>query len=645
MRKAQVDRYGRPLSSEADRKALERFYRLDEADDDDEVEKELRRIQQAEEAYDPARHGGFDESSSSEEESSSDESDIVEEDAADVQGDQSAIPVGAETHRIALVNMDWDNIRAMDLFAVASSLCPTSGRIESVVIYPSEYGRERMEREQLEGPPKELFSEKRKPPTEYPRNDEPELESPPPDDPDGNIEASSRALRNYQISRLRYYYAIITSDTIHTASTLYAEMDGREYLSSANFFDLRFVPDEVTFEDPITDKPRDACHTLPSGYKPNEFVTEALTHSRIKLTWDAEDKTRQEVQKRAFSRAEIDDNDLKAYIGSDNDSDSERSASPVVGAPAASATNNKTATARAKTRALLGLPAEADPAPSKPKSKEQDDMQITFSSGLSSHDASGSHSIFANKPEDVREESTREQYIRKERDRKAKRKERAKAARKGLPLADASAEVNEDADVDATPDAHEPVAADAQEDEENGDPFNDPFFTDPAAANAALKKEARKAEKRRKQDTAAADAEQKAAERENLRKMMADNSDDGRAEGSAHFNMADIKRREKEATKKGKHKKKRGRDMDEDGEGREDDFELDLQDPRFKGVFERNEFAIDPTNPRFSGTRAMKAVLEEGRKRRAVDDEGEAGGRSEAELDGLVAKTKRDKKL
>lgn len=117
------------------------------------------------------------------------ESDIDQEDSDDDEGIEA-------TTRLAIVNMDWDHLRAADLYRVlASSLSATAipppkpkpsksgvtkfdadgneiddsykpasrltiapGRLLHLRIYPSTFGAERMEREAREGPPTEVFA-------------------------------------------------------------------------------------------------------------------------------------------------------------------------------------------------------------------------------------------------------------------------------------------------------------------------------------------------------------------------------------------------------------------------------------------------------------------------------------------------------
>jgi len=131
--------------------------------------------------------------------------------------------------------------------------------------------------------------------------------------------------------------------------------------------------------------------------------------------------------------------------------------------------------------------------------------------------------------------------------------------------------------------------------------------------------------------------------------LMAGDEDDVR-----HFDMRDIKKQEKAAKlkgKKGKNKKKKGDGEDDKGEEGDKGFKMDVEDPRFKRLFESHEFAIDPTNPRFKKTEGMAKLMEEGRRKRASghDDGGEGNGErrkkakvTEADdLRGLVEKVKK----
>jgi hypothetical protein len=232
------------------------------------------------------------------------------------------------TKRIAIVNMDWDNLQARDLYKVFLSFLnaanqPTAkksaasssasgetfrGGLMHVRVYPSEFGKERMEREEREGPAADVFrsiasSSRGKPQRQKPqgKRQEEELESDEDeeddedaeddedddmqddeldndqsdedvvddgsasgsaeDDEDDDASIASSApsdrseevdmdkLRAYQLERLRYFYAIATFSDPSAAAYIMKECNGAEFERTANVLDLSFVPDDMEFDD------------------------------------------------------------------------------------------------------------------------------------------------------------------------------------------------------------------------------------------------------------------------------------------------------------------------------------------------------------------------------------------------------------
>ncbi|KAI1739604.1 hypothetical protein F4680DRAFT_422132 [Xylaria scruposa] len=605
---AKLDRYGRKLKSDNKKKALRDIYEPEDeedVDDDDTVRKEL---QKADENYDPARGGGFS-SSESESDSEDDEDDQGDEEDKDDGGadvskpasmqrlrdEQAEIEAGEITKRIAVVNLDWDNIKAVDLMALFSSFVPQGGRIEKVSIYPSEFGKERMKREEVEGPPKEIFKKAAQDEDEPDRDSEDSSDS---EDEEEKIKKDmleegddqdfdSDALRSYQLDRLRYYYAVVICSDVSTAEKLYNACDGTEYLASSNFVDLRFVPDDVTFDD----EPREECDSVVPNYQPTEFVTDALQHSRVKLTWDVapDEAARKENIRKAFSgsRAELEENDFRAYLASDSEEEDDGGVEVVeaeeqveaAGAEEEPKLSKKELKAR-KLREALGLSAE----PTTKSSRNigpVGDMQVTFTPALMGDDKK--------KKDPQAEETTVEKYIRKERERKARKKEQAVSKRNG----------------GQPEDEEEP----AEPEEDLG--FDDPFFMTDEPVKPSKSAE-RKEERRRRREEKEAAAAENAAQKAQLEKIMADDSKN-QAEHLDHFNMDEITKAEKKKSKKGK---KKGKNQVEDHGGLQEGFEMDVNDDRFKAVFESHEFAIDPSNPKYKSTPGMKKLLEEGRKKR-----------------------------
>jgi hypothetical protein len=204
--------------------------------------------------------------------------------------------------------MNWDRITALDLYVLFNSFRPQDGVIESVVIYPSDFGKTRMTREDIEGP------------TELVQVDE--------DNP-GHIEGrdfSQDKLREYQLQRLKYYYAIIKCDSIATAEHIYDECDGMEYELSSSTIDLRFVPDNVTFDD--RDPSSEATEaSLTKDYCPSEFLTTALQQSSVQLTWDETPPIRLQTTMKEYSKDSINDGDtvFSNYLASSSSDEEEDS--------------------------------------------------------------------------------------------------------------------------------------------------------------------------------------------------------------------------------------------------------------------------------------------------------------------------------
>jgi hypothetical protein len=326
-----------------------------------------------------------------------------EEEFFDEVLDRKEIPLGDATLRFAAVNMDWDYIKACDLFQVFDSLKPAGGTIVSVTIYPSEFGIERMEHEQQFGPKLLGFEN-------VSGDEEDEAKN---DSDDGSVlkdddgkDYNSAVLRRYQLERLRYFYAVVECDSVETARHVFKECDGAEYEATSNFFDLRFIPEDVTFDE----TPRDAATCVPVTYRPSTFETKALQHTDVKLTWDEDDPDRLEVTRKKLSYKELKEMDFKAYIASDSDSDAKQEDSENI----------------KKYRSLLGLGDEKPNASVSSDDEEVRDLEVTFTPGLSE----ATEKLIQERDERLRKsnETTIEKYQRKERERKLKRKQKFKEA-------------------------------------------------------------------------------------------------------------------------------------------------------------------------------------------------------------------------
>lgn len=143
------------------------------------------------------------------------------------------------TSRIALVDLDWEHIRAIDIFAALRSFVPKDGRLNKVTVYPSDYGLERMAQEATKGPQNiwKNKNPKTKKGTNSSESDTSSKDSLTNSDDDSieDGEVDQDQLRLYERSKLRWYYAIAEFDSAPTANSVYEECDGMEFLKCKYF--------------------------------------------------------------------------------------------------------------------------------------------------------------------------------------------------------------------------------------------------------------------------------------------------------------------------------------------------------------------------------------------------------------------------
>ncbi|XP_067297028.1 ESF1 homolog [Pseudorasbora parva] len=463
------------------------------------------------------------------------------------------------SQRLAVCNMDWDRLKAKDLLALFNSFKPKGGVVLSVTIYPSEFGKERISAEKTQGP-LELISL--------------------PDDPDADTEEQRiyrEKVRDYQFKRLKYYYAVVECDSVETAKHIYEECDGFEYESSCSTIDLRFIPDDVTFDDEPKDRATDVDY---ASYKPKLFTSTATTTAKVELTWDETDHDRVTALCRKFNKDELLDMDFKAYLASSSEDEEEEEAEKPTEAeePAEpllvekkGSKGKKSAEQIAKYRDLLKSIQDKD------KGKDDGmDMEITWVPGLKET----TEKLVKKKMLGKDTLSPWEEYLQKKKDKKKQKRKGKKEA------AEAEPGISDDelpADVD----------------------LSDPFFTEELGASGSL---VNKKNKSRKKDEEKTPEEQEELERRRAEmELLMDDDEDGKHK---HFNYDKIVEHQNLSKKKRKKLLKSNTPLEAD------DFQVDVQDPRFQAMFTSHLYNLDPSDPAYKKTKATQSILEEKLRRR-----------------------------
>ena len=290
-------------------------------------------------------------------------SEADEEDAHDIMGpDDKEVDITYESSPyLAICNLDWRHVRAVDIFVILGSFCNSNDDVKSVKIFTSNFGKEQLEKEQIYGPPAGIFlKKKKKHSTENDSNDddddasttasevEPEYRSDDEEETETNVyknfphQASAlenideedvmdvEKLRAYERSKLKYYFAVAEFCNSDAADKVYKELDGMEFENSSASFDLRSLSKSQISSEINEEDMKDECYGIPYEYQPPRFVVEALQHTSVKCTWDeTSDKERERkltqffgVNKDAWN-AMVEGDDLKAYLASDASSSSD----------------------------------------------------------------------------------------------------------------------------------------------------------------------------------------------------------------------------------------------------------------------------------------------------------------------------------
>ncbi|XP_063183913.1 ESF1 homolog [Chroicocephalus ridibundus] len=452
-------------------------------------------------------------------------------------------PRGDEiTSRLAVCNMDWDRLKAKDLLALFNSFTPKGGTIFSVKIYPSEFGKERLKEEEQKGPV-ELFDL--------------------PEDTTENDGLYREKLREYQFKRLKYFYAVVECDSPETANKIYEECDGLEFESSCSFIDLRFIPDNVTFDD----KPKDvASEVNVAAYKPKYFTSAAMGTSKVDITWDETDHERVTSLSRTFKKEELLDMDFQAYLASSSEEEEEEQQGGDVAhemeddKPRKSQKDDEEQIA--KYRELLQSIQEKEK-----KQEEKDiEMEIKWVPGLKET----AEEMVKSRLEGKDNLTPWQKYLEKRKEKRMLKKKRKATAER---------ELSEDelpSDVD----------------------LNDPYFAE-EFEKTGLKKKPESVE------SASEDEDEVEKQKAEMALLMMDDEDDARK----HFNYKKIVEQQNLSKRKKKLLMKKKELL-------EDDFQVNVADSRFQAMFTSPLFNLDPSDPNFKKTKAVEKILEEKARRR-----------------------------
>lgn len=621
-----VDRFGRPKK----RPTLNSSLKLLAADDDNSADKDF----DSDEEIEPGATIPFSTEEDEDDDDDSEEDSDIEDFVEDGSEELEDIPCGNATKRLAVVGLNWSVTRAVDILASLNSFCPTGKRIEFVEVHPSKFGLERLAIEAKLGP-QVIEAEDLKVVKDANNrfvitkvenhddilsdgDDEDETNSPFQDAGDKIEEASDdgsdqdedddhqnerlqkqqAALRRYEEERLKYYYAAVQFEDIKTADAVYEQCDGVEYAQSGQAFDLRFIPDDMMIET----SPRDRADCIPDGYAPPNVNLSSLNSSTVKLSWDADNPDRVILKKKAFTKHEMDEDDLKAYLASssdENEDDDKLSRKDI----------------ERKRKLLLGTTENKTD-----DGKDDIDLEVTFEPGM----LEKGEEILKQKLEkdEHKDDTPWEARLRRIRERKSEKRKlrRELLTSRGREDEGALAE-KQDGDV---------------EKDENPS-FEDPFFSierdfDELESKSRAEKDKFQRQRERKLDEEGPPNDMDHDELKQRRQAelelisMGDEREkrNGNSLRQALLAADSDDEEERRQEKKGKRTRGKRRWQKETNHiATVKPSMMDTNDERFQGVFNSHLFAIDPTHPKFRENETTRNIIQEKGRRARKQANGE----------------------
>ncbi|XP_059139046.1 ESF1 homolog [Physella acuta] len=530
-------------------------------------------------------------------ESDEDESDIpeftpahaIEETEVDHRWNElhtDALVVSESTRRIAVCNMDWDYVKAQDLFILFKSFVPEGGQIKSVTIYPSEFGKERMVEEAMLGP-KEIREGLKVDEVEDKKNKKKTKDQQKAKQTEKEKEAAqTEKLREYQLNRLRYYYAVVDCDSVQTADAIYNECDGREYQLSCVRLDLRYIPDDMTFDDTPKDRFSEEQSTV--GYQPSKFNSTALSQAKVEVTWDETEFDRLSRQISSLQQKDlesiVEENKYADIIAPpESDSEDEEDGRPSwLRSVLDDEEGDKVYTEEEKIQLYRKVLMDKLEEEEQEKKEEEGDMdkEVEFTPGLKS-----SVEKKLKKKEKQKDSSIVNEFLEKKKEKKRKKKEERMKKKKI-----AGDDENEKAFSD-----------DDLPDDVDMETLKELMDVDAGTSKTSQKKDKKRKKKKKYLDEKEGMDEKERAE---LELILMDGDNDHKSLQKPEPVKQVSKKKQKKLAKKKKDK------VDKE------DFKLDVDDPRFSALYSSHLFHIDPTAPQFKKTKNMEKLVNEQIKRK-----------------------------